>query len=466
MVKNDKGDHSVESMIAQRKWPAGGLTELQDIILSQLPWAERLSDQSATSIAKAVYDKFMQLMSAAIYCFSPQGRIAAVMALRFGQREELLTCGFVMSSTFKTFSTFGKQPVTCSKLLQKLLFVYIKIIRPVSSSMQKETDPLFINFTATKCYNVGAGVTSFFKVCANLHICTTTIRSIIETTVHGLQQHNLISNQQRAAVSNVNGHTSKTVKAYYVLDQRVQDVKYSTEVFDIIASSSSMGSPAQYATSSSSMEPPAQYATSSSSMGPPAQYANATSSSSMGPPAQYATSSSSMGPPAQYATFSSSMGPPAQYATSSSLMGPPVQRDIFDHHNAASFFVNKSVPTYNFKSNTSNNGAMLGSVGSKHPCINMPSSQKRAQWTNEEINFVGWWCTETLAINPLLANKIVSQCLNFIMSNKEARSIFHPIHVLSSGRLKYGYDVYKEVQLRKSQRTEDIDNIDEERYDV
>jgi hypothetical protein len=73
------------------------------------------------------------------------------------------------------------------------------------------------------------------------------------------------------------------------------------------------------------------------------------------------------------------------------------------------------------------------------------TSGKRVKWTEQEINFVGTWCNKTLRENLHNQNFIVARCLQHIRSSDKLLAIFHPHHILTSGRLKHAYDKFKEI---------------------
>ena len=70
------------------------------------------------------------------------------------------------------------------------------------------------------------------------------------------------------------------------------------------------------------------------------------------------------------------------------------------------------------------------------------AQQKRVKWSDEEINFVGQWCEKMLKQNPANQNNIVSRCLAYIREHMSIAAIFHPNHIVSSGRLKHGLEAY------------------------
>jgi hypothetical protein len=76
------------------------------------------------------------------------------------------------------------------------------------------------------------------------------------------------------------------------------------------------------------------------------------------------------------------------------------------------------------------------------PAALSATAQSRVRWTDDEISFVGQWCSETLARNPENQNNIVARCLAYIRAHEDIAAIFHPNHILSSGRLKHGLESY------------------------
>jgi hypothetical protein len=69
---------------------------------------------------------------------------------------------------------------------------------------------------------------------------------------------------------------------------------------------------------------------------------------------------------------------------------------------------------------------------------------KRVKWTDAEVAFVGTWCEKTLRDNPRNATNIVARCLHYIKSDSRISAIFHPNHILNSGRLKHALDTYND----------------------
>lgn len=81
--------------------------------------------------------------------------------------------------------------------------------------------------------------------------------------------------------------------------------------------------------------------------------------------------------------------------------------------------------------------------GADHPDSGKPSC-KKAQWTKDEITYIGDFCDKQLAINPQHAT-LVAACRKRILRDPDAYAIFHERHVLDVGRLRDGYRTYKRM---------------------
>jgi hypothetical protein len=132
-----------------------------------------------------------------------------------------------MSKDFKTSLKFGLQPVTTSNIFLKLLELYLAYFRPSTDA----DDFLFISSTG-KQLRLGKLVTKFFKRTLNLHLTTNSVRSVVECGAQTLHLRGEISNEERASVLNINGHSEATMERYYLKRVRGNDVVNATSVFD------------------------------------------------------------------------------------------------------------------------------------------------------------------------------------------------------------------------------------------
>ena len=59
--------NTVAELIAANKWPAGGLAELNDAVLSQMDWARDVAKQFSHQQDRRIYKMFLELLLASLY---------------------------------------------------------------------------------------------------------------------------------------------------------------------------------------------------------------------------------------------------------------------------------------------------------------------------------------------------------------------------------------------------------------
>ncbi len=120
-------------MIADKKWPAGGLEEIQGYVESCFNWARLVGANGPDVVSPKDYRRFMQVMLSAFYVFFPQGRPQGLSDIRYSQMDQVRHIengeqATALTQVFKTSATYGFQPVTVPKVPFMLLHsVYIHI---------------------------------------------------------------------------------------------------------------------------------------------------------------------------------------------------------------------------------------------------------------------------------------------------------------------------------------------------
>jgi hypothetical protein len=220
----------LESRILNRTMPAGGLDELRDAVLVEYDWARGVR---AGCIDDTAYHRYLQVLFAALYLFSPNGRKSGVEDIKYGQAKELLEKGFATSTKFKTNKKYGYQPVTVGPVSRELVRMYVEVVRPQirAASISAPTDPLWLTYWGEAECDIGRMVTAFFVRTCGLSLTITAIRSLVETSMHRKFKEGKINEKQRTAVQNINGHTSETTRDYYLLEERVEDVHHANAAF-------------------------------------------------------------------------------------------------------------------------------------------------------------------------------------------------------------------------------------------
>jgi hypothetical protein len=334
--------NSIEDLIAALKWPANGIADLYDACVQQLPWLERVIKEESTG-SKATYDNFMELLCASAYSSSVQGRVHAIDGLKCQSLGTMLTSDAVMSSSFKTSRSFGLQPVTVSPLFRHLLNVYVTHFRPKQFGLAPG-DSLFVSLRK-KTIRVGDMVTRFFRRTLGLHITTTRVRAIVETSSEQLRENGDITEADRTSILNINGHSGATADKHYVKKTRMGDVSNAQHVFE----------------------------------------------------------------------------------------------KLLPNHDATAFPTQDTSALLNrigYVRDVAVAPQIMPVAGNLHP--HFTSTNKRVPWSAAELKYVGSWCTT----NSHVCN-VVAKCLHSIRNDPSVLSIFHPIHIADSARLRHGWDTYR-----------------------
>ena len=216
--------------VKNRRVPAGGLAALQAAVHEELPWARSVRQQNIDDTA---YRRFMQIMISAVYVFSANGRQSGVADVRMRQVEELLEEGYTTTTKFKTNKKYGYQPITLGSVARELVQQYVSFIRPQVCRAQvvNADDHLWLTYRGAFDTTIGKLVTFFFIRMRGLTVTTTAIRGLVETTMHQKWKAGEISEIEKTAVQNINGHTSETTRDYYLLEDRREDVVNARAAF-------------------------------------------------------------------------------------------------------------------------------------------------------------------------------------------------------------------------------------------
>ena len=77
--------------------------------------------------------------------------------------------------------------------------------------------------------------------------------------------------------------------------------------------------------------------------------------------------------------------------------------------------------------------------GTAHPC--QAVNPKKVVWSDDELNYLRRWLEDQMRLFPdREQNTACWRALEDIMSCPEARAVFHRNHILSTGRLRSGFD--------------------------
>jgi hypothetical protein len=172
----------------------------------------------------------------ALYVFAPQGRVSGIASIKYEQFEEMRLQGHATTSEFKTHKKYGLQSVIVIKKILDLMTAYVELLRPrallnavekgMTRSFQKgHHNFLWLTWSGERDQRIGRHVTEFFKANLGLHVTTTNIRSLVETTAHNAMLEGTITSKERNAIQMINGHSSKTTEDYYHKHDRCAESK-------------------------------------------------------------------------------------------------------------------------------------------------------------------------------------------------------------------------------------------------
>jgi hypothetical protein len=84
---------SIESIIADRRWPVNGLKELQQSCVDEI--VKYTDMNTATFVDERFYNEFMKLLYATYYVYNVQGRVGAFATITYAQGGEMVHTGTV-----------------------------------------------------------------------------------------------------------------------------------------------------------------------------------------------------------------------------------------------------------------------------------------------------------------------------------------------------------------------------------
>jgi hypothetical protein len=393
--RRSRSEISEESKIRHRLLPEGGLAELQAKVMAIIVVFRALPNMH--NLDAVSYRRFMALLFATIYLFSPNGRQSGLQDMRLGQVPQVKQRGFATSRVFKTNHKYGLQPLTFSEVSLEMLILYVDVVRPqvALTHPSQDAESLWLTYTGQSERQIGKLITSFFVRECGQHITITAIRSLVETTMHKKMMKGTITAEQRAAVMNINGHSSATVNDYYLQEQRIDDVYNARLAWDAPAGPPVLPLPV----------PAAALHTAAVAVDASSDIDDADMIEGLVD--DWEEDASPVRPAVAHKT------PPASPAAAWSPFDPRHR-----HSEPVSPFV-------------------AADWGRDHPDIKFPNT--KARWTSAEKDYVRIWCGNFKIQYPD-ANNVVAKCLKHMRNDPTALRIFHPYHTLNSARLRWGYD--------------------------
>ena len=159
-----------------------------------------------------------------MYVANPQARPGALESMDLACLTDLRKKGSVTTTRFKTAETYGYQTIVVGAATLKLLEYWVRCFRPTIASSSSETR-LFLTSTGNPHTSLGKLVTEFFRPW-DLHITTNAIRCLQETESAAAFKQDVITPEERDAVTMFQGHSSSTSRLYYQ-KEKMSDISES-----------------------------------------------------------------------------------------------------------------------------------------------------------------------------------------------------------------------------------------------
>jgi len=280
---------------------------------------------------------------------------------------------------------------------------YQETIRPVIVSMAGiDSEWLWLTHAGKKQARIGREVSNNFIRNLELNVTTTGIRSLWETAAKDMLADEIISESQRQAVSDLNGHSSSITRSHYLLHDRTADVVKGRQVVDAYQNHSSSSHGSSYLGSKSQRSVVSDHD----------QNDEDNDGDDDNNDCDYSNNNDNDDSDNEH------QSPVASLLLSGSK--PLKWTGARDHLMPAVWGAN----------HPANEDGMVASVGNKG---------KKVHWSEEELCYMLDFVNRTLSRNGGPVNNMVSRFLAHIKQDVQAKSIFHAHHVLNGGRLRHGY---------------------------
>ncbi len=237
---------TLASVVYSMKLPKDGLKGLIAAVRFEKQWVdslmEKLRNDPNSILDKDDFDIFMQTLYAALYVFGPQGRVGGIANLCCRQGMDMLRRGYTQTNKFKTAATYGYQPVIIGDMSEEMLRYYIDHVRPiVSGHLTKDcpSDPLWLLFNGIKAKSIDISnrVHRFFNRTMHLNVTTNGIRKLMEIQAEKAKREGIITETEREAIRNVNGHSPAVCKDFYLKMDRNADSAHARNCLGTIYAS-------------------------------------------------------------------------------------------------------------------------------------------------------------------------------------------------------------------------------------
>jgi hypothetical protein len=215
-ANEDKKKKSAEAILAARKFPVGGLAELQTIMDSDMSYFETRCEQFLdSSPPQGIYTELIGFVVASLWVYSPQARAAAIETLSLSDGIDLLKSRSIGSSNFKSVASYKVQPLILQdEKAAKIIKLYIDILRPKTSSHPQ----LFLQYNG-KPFHQGAisqYMKQYFQRNGGLNLGVNALRKVQCSEVYVASVDGRVSESARKHFNYIQGHSQRSNDAVYV----------------------------------------------------------------------------------------------------------------------------------------------------------------------------------------------------------------------------------------------------------
>lgn len=229
--------NDMAALVKLRKMPAGGLTEVQTLLLARFHEIKALRKQQLTT--EDIHYEVIGISVAALYVYAPQGRIKSIASITLEETIALFNDQSCLKSDFKTGSKYGYQPVLAVPVCLEIIRFYLDNIRPIAEAMHPSLvdnqSPLFASRRTGGLVGLGRQLKRAFERICGLTMTSNSLRTLMTTHCYDMFKDGSISERERDSVDQVNGHTSIVAKKFYQQRDREDDTKCCLRVASIIS---------------------------------------------------------------------------------------------------------------------------------------------------------------------------------------------------------------------------------------
>jgi hypothetical protein len=248
----DKTTKNPEAIIASRKFPIGGLKELQSLLDSDLDYFYSWCAQSQSHFpSQTIYKYLLGFILASLWIYSPNARARAVENITLLEAKELIRSLSYGSTKFKSSNKHKIQPLILQDAKAVgILRNYLDHLRPMSDNQQ-----CLLRYKGTPFSQgtISEYIRSYFQKNGGYNLTVTTLRRVLCSEVYRASVDGTITESARKQFNYIQGHSERCNYAVYVKVALQANSDIARDTFSKLGlQTSSVSSPSSPPPSSSS----------------------------------------------------------------------------------------------------------------------------------------------------------------------------------------------------------------------